>query len=80
LVSLAGAVHQPGHMLLCALALGFREIVPEGSQQDSPSNPLFQSGVVLDARGDPTWHIIWETSEPGGVLPLYMVSFVRAGH
>ncbi|KAG0537324.1 hypothetical protein BDA96_03G139500 [Sorghum bicolor] len=75
MLSMVGSFHQECHMLLCALALGIREIVPEGSEQDSPSNPLFQTGVANEL-GEPMWHLIWETSEPGGVLPLYVVSFV----
>jgi len=61
------------HLLFCALALGWREIIPAGSSQSQPSSTLFQTGT--DSLPDPAWHIFWESSAGTRVLPLFMVSF-----
>lgn len=64
---------QTTHILLCALALGWREIIPAGSPQSQPSSTLFHTGT--DALADPSWHVIWESSAGTRVLPLFMVTF-----
>ncbi|KAG2596898.1 hypothetical protein PVAP13_5KG188300 [Panicum virgatum] len=64
---------QTAHLLFCALAPSFLEIIAAGSPQSEPSSPLFCSGVN-DAK-NPTWHVFWESSAGTRVLPLYMISF-----
>ncbi|CAO2162179.1 unnamed protein product [Urochloa humidicola] len=64
---------QTAHILFCALAPGFPEIIPAGSPQFKPSGALFCSGA--DNTKNPTWYVFWESSAGTRVLPLYMISF-----
>ncbi|CAO2198270.1 unnamed protein product [Urochloa humidicola] len=65
------------HLLYCALALGWQEIVPAGSSQSNPSHTLFHTGT--NALQKSSWHVIWESSVGTRVLPLFMVSYVPTG-